>query len=137
MKLLDSVKIGIGVLGSYLIALFGEWNAAIKTLIIFMAIDWVTGMAVAMFWKSSPKSNSGALSSKAGFKGLMRKCAILAMVIVGNMLDKTTGSEFVRDAVVIAYVVNETVSIIENVGIMGVPIPTVIKNLIDTLKEKL
>lgn len=137
MKLLDSVKIGIGVMGSYLISIFGEWNTAIKTLIIFMAIDWVTGMAVAMFWKSSPKSKTGALSSQVGFKGLMRKCAILAMVVVGNMLDKATGTDFVRNAVVIAYVTNETVSIIENVGIMGVPIPTVIKNLIDTLKEKL
>lgn len=136
MKVINSIKIILGVAGSALIWAFGQWNTALQVLLIFMGLDYITGLAVAMIWKKSNKSENGGLSSSVGFKGLIRKGLMLTMVLIANLLDKITGSNFVRDAVVIAYIVNELISIIENAGVMGVPIPEVIKKCIDILKEK-
>ena len=132
----EMLKATLGVVGSALIWAFGEWTTAMQVLIIFMAIDYFTGLAIALVWKKSPKTESGALNSQVGFKGLIRKMVALCMVLVANLLDRVTGSNFVRDAVIIAYIINEAVSIIENAGIMGVPIPHVILDCIDALKNK-
>lgn len=125
----------IGVIGSTVAALFGGWDTALTTLIIFMAVDYITGLAVAGFGKS-PKSPNGGLESRAGFKGLMRKEMVLAIVLIATQIDKVIGTSFVRDAVIIAYIANEVISITENAGLMGVPIPSVITKAIDILKNK-
>lgn len=135
MKALDAMKYAIGIAGSALIWAFGKWDHALQTLIVFMTIDYMSGLVVAGIFKHSNKTKSGGLNSAVCFKGLIRKCMILCMVIIGNLLDKVTGSNFVRDAVVIAYIVNESISIIENAVAMGVPVPNAIKNAIDVLKE--
>ena len=76
------------------------------------------------------------LESRAGWKGLCRKGVTLLVVLVACRLDLVMGSSFIRDAVVIAFIANETISIIENVGLMGVPIPEVIVRAIEVLKQK-
>lgn len=125
----------IGVIGSTVAALFGGWDTALTTLIIFMAVDYITGLAVAGFGKSS-KSPNGGLESRAGFKGLMRKGMVLAIVLIATQIDKVIGTSFVRDAVIIAYIANEVISITENAGLMGVPVPAPIIKAIDILKNK-
>lgn len=132
----EVAKTTIGIAGSALIWAFGKWDTALQTLIVFMAIDYFSGLAIALVWKKSPKTKTGGLNSTVGFKGIIRKVLVLCMVLAANLLDRVTGSNFVRDAVIIAYIVNEAVSIIENAGIMGVPIPKVIVDCIDTLKNK-
>ena len=117
--------------------LFGGWSAAMTTLSICMAIDYITGFAVAAVFKKSPKSASGALESRAGFKGLLRKGAILLIVLIAHRLDIALGVAFIKDGVITAYILNETVSIIENVGLMGLPIPAVITKAIDMLKGEI
>ncbi len=102
----------------------------------FLAVDYITGFLVAAVFKASPKTKSGALESLVGFKGLLRKGTILLVVLIAHQLDMVLNLNFVRDGVVIAYSINETVSIIENVGLMGLPIPDTIKKAIDILKEK-
>lgn len=124
---------GVGIVGSYISSLFGGWDAALITLIIFMAIDYISGIIVAGVFKNSNKSDSGALESRAGWKGLCCKAMTLFMVL---MLDIVIGSNFIRNAVVIAYIANETISIIENAGLMGIPIPSAITKAIDVLKSK-
>ena len=136
MNNFEICKTALGVAGSALIWAFGKWDTAIQTLLIFMAVDYLTGLAVAGFWRKSPKTKTGGLNSTAGLKGLLRKCAVLCMVLIANMLDRVTGTNFVRDAVIIAYIINEAVSIIENIGIMGVPVPKALVNAIDALKSK-
>lgn len=126
----------IGVLGSIVTSLFGGWDAALTTLLIFMLIDYISGFIVAGVFHKSTKSESGALESKAGWKGLCRKGMVLLIVLVANRLDLVIGSDYIRDAVCIAFVANETISIIENAGLMGVPIPEVITNAIELLKKK-
>lgn len=126
----------IGMIGSYIASLFGGWDAALVTLLIFMGIDYVTGLVVAGVFHASEKTANGALESRAGWKGLCRKGVTLLIVLVACRLDLVMGSSFIRDAVVIAFIANETISIVENAGLMGVPIPTVIKKAIEVLKNK-
>lgn len=126
----------IGVIGSFFASLFGGWDAALVTLLIFMGIDYVTGLIVAGVFHTSEKTENGTLESRAGWKGLCRKGVTLLVVLVACRLDLMMGSNFIRDAVVIAFVANETISIIENAGLMGVPIPAVIVKAIEVLKKK-
>lgn len=125
----------IGVLGSLLTSLFGGWDDAIVTLLIFMAIDYITGLIVAGVFHASNKSPNGSLESRAGWKGLCRKGVTLLVVLVATRLDMAIGTHYIRDAVVIAFVANEALSIIENAGLMGIPIPEVIIKMIDVLKK--
>lgn len=139
MEHVTTVKIGFlsvfGVIGSFVATLFGGWDTALTTLVIFMAIDYITGLAVAGIFHTSTKSETGSLESKAGWKGLFRKGMILLIVLIASRLDLIMGSSFIQDAVIIGYIVNETISIIENAGLMGLPIPSVISNAIDVLKK--
>lgn len=122
--------------GGALSFLFGGWDASLNTLLIFMGIDYLTGLAAAGIFHASNKSESGALSSKAGFKGICRKCAVLLLVLVGARLDVTLGTAFVKDGVCIAFILNETLSVTENVGAMGVPIPAPIRRAVELLRSR-
>ena len=132
----DGICTIIGVVGSTIVSLFGGWDAALVTLIIFMAIDYITGLLVAGVFHKSRKTENGTLESGAGWKGLCRTCITLLMVLVATRLDIVTGTSFIRDAVVIAFIANETISLVENAGLMGVPIPSVITSAIEVLKKK-
>lgn len=132
----DGICTAIGVVGSVIASLFGDWDAALVTLVIFMAIDYVTGLLVAGVFHNSGKTENGALESRAGWKGLCRKCITLLMVLVATRLDLVTGTNFIRDAVVIAFIANETISIVENAGLMGINIPPAITSAIEVLKKK-
>ena len=127
---------GIGAVGAGVAGLFGGWDAALTTLVIFMAIDYITGIVVGGVFRNSPKTKTGALESKAGLKGLFRKGGMLLTVLVACRLDLLIGYHFIRDTVVIALVSNESLSIIENLGLMGVPVPAPILNAIEVLKNK-
>lgn len=124
----------IGAMGSAVSALFGGWNAALGTLLIFMAVDYITGVIVAGVFHRSSKTVTGALESRAGWKGLLRKGVTLLVVLVAARLDILLKTAFVRDGVVVAYIANETLSIIENAGLMGIPVPEPVKNAIEALK---
>lgn len=126
----------VGVAGGFIASLFGGWDAALTTLLIFMGVDYVTGLIVAGVFHRSQKSTDGALESRAGWKGLCRKGTTLLVVLVACRLDLVTGSTFIRDTAIIAFIANETISIIENTGLMGVPIPAVVAKAIDLLKQK-
>ena len=137
---MSGLKVGIctgfGLVGSGIAAAFGGWDAGLMTLVILMAIDYLTGFLVAAIWHKSPKSENGTLESKAGWKGLCRKGVTLLIVLIGAQLDKLLGVDFVRNAVIIGYSVNELISIIENAGLMGVPVPDVLQKAIEILQKK-
>lgn len=125
-----------GAIGSTIAAAFGGWSAALTTLAIFMAIDYLSGIIVAGVFHMSPKTDTGALESRAGFKGLIRKGCILVMVLIGHRLDMIFGGNYIKDGVCIAFIANELISIVENAGLMGVPIPKIITKAIDMLHKK-
>lgn len=126
----------IGVAGSAIAALFGGWDTGLVTLLIFMGIDYASGLVVAGVFHNSKKTKTGALESKAGWKGLCRKGMSLLFVLIAYRLDLAIGSNYIRDAVIIGFIVNETISIVENAGLMGVPLPAVISKAIDILTAK-
>lgn len=132
----DVICTVLGIVGGAIASAFGGWDAALTTLIIFMAIDYATGLIVAGVFHKSGKSETGALESRAGWKGLCRKGVTLLIVLVACRLDLMIGSNFIRDSAVIAFVANEAISIIENAGLMGVPIPAVIIKAVEVLKKK-
>lgn len=132
----NSICAGIGMIGSVVASVFGGWNASLTTLIIFMSIDYITGLITAGVFHQSQKTESGTLESRAGFKGLCRKGMILLFVLVGYRLDVAVGTTYIRDAVCIAFIANELLSIVENAGLMGIPIPSVVTKAIDLLKQK-
>ena len=125
-----------GAIGGVIASLFGGWDAGLATLVMFMAIDYVSGLVVAGVFHNSKKTTSGALVSKAGWKGLCRKGMSLLFVLIAYRLDLAIGSNYIRDAVIIGFIVNETISIVENAGLMGVPLPKVINKAIDILTSK-
>lgn len=125
----------LAIVGSAVAEALGGWDMALQVLIGFMVLDYVTGWLVAAVWHRSSKSESGALSSNAGFKGLIKKGVILAIVWMGAMLDRVTGSNFSRTAVCMFFVANEGLSILENTAIMGVPYPTFVKNMLDAMRQ--
>lgn len=131
-----AVMTGAGVIGGMISQAFGGWDAALITLLLFMAVDYLSGLIVAGVFQASDKSVSGSLSSVACWQGLLKKGMTLIIVLVAARLDIVLGTAFVRDAVVIAYIVNETISIIENAGLMGLPVPDVIMSAIEQLQGK-
>lgn len=126
----------VGLVGSGIAYIFGGWNEAMITLIIFMAIDYITGLMVAGIFRKSQKTKNGGLESRAGFKGLCRKFAVLLLVAVGYQLDRMIGVDYIKNTVIIAFVANEALSITENMALMGIPMPNVIKKAIEVLKSK-
>ena len=127
----------IGLAGSTLASLFGGWDKFLQTLLLFMAVDWFTGgiLLPAVFGKS-PKSEKGTLESQAGWKGLCRKAMTLFYVLIAARLDALMGTDYLRDAVCIGFIANEALSIIENAGLMGLPLSERLKKSIDVLKAK-
>lgn len=125
-----------GIIGGFIANAFGGWSAALTTLLIFMGVDYLSGLILAGVFHASPKSEDGTLESYAGWKGLVRKGMTLLIVLIGARLDLLIGANYIRDAMVIAFCVNELLSIIENMGLMGVPMPEILTNAIEMLKSK-
>lgn len=123
----------IGTVGSCIAAALGGWDSAIIALTSFMLIDYVTGWILAVVFKKSHKTESGGYSSAIGLKGVCKKVMILLLVVVANLLDQQMGASYIRDGVCIAFMANEVMSIVENAGLMGLPIPKVITDALDVL----
>ena len=126
----------IGIIGGAAAAALGGWDTSMQLLVIAMIVDYMTGVAVAAVWHKSAKSESGALESRAGFKGLIRKGCIIALVLVAHYMDLAIGTQYIRDALVIGFAANEIISILENLSLMGVSYPEVIKKALDVMADK-
>lgn len=125
-----------GTMGSVAAKFLGGWDIPIQTLIIFMAVDYLTGITVAGVFHKSGKSKDGTLESRVGFKGLFRKGVILCMVLMANRLDIAFGTEIIRNTVIMGYTCNEALSIVENAGLMGIPGLEGLSGAIEALKGK-
>src|SRR5574344_605797 len=101
--------------GSFIANQLGGWDTALAVLIAFMALDYITGILLALVFRRSRKTKGGGLSSAAGLKGLVRKGVILLVVWVSALLDRLTGVAYVRTAVILFFIANEGLSILENV----------------------
>lgn len=130
------VKIAAAIGGAIAGAL-GGWDKLLIVLVAMMAIDYVSGLVVALMGKSD-KTEYGGLSSKVGAIGLAKKGLMMLVVLVGALLDRAIGTEIAmcRDAVCWFYIANEGLSILENLMHAGVPFPEKIKELLGQKKEE-
>ena len=126
----------IGAVGSCIAGALGGWDSAVITLVCFMAIDYVTGWILAVVFKKSHKTESGGYSSAIGLKGLCKKFMVLLLIVVANLLDQQIGGSYIRDGACIVFIGNEAMSILENAGLMGIPIPKPITDALDVLHAK-
>lgn len=125
---------GVACVGAAVASLLGGWTGAMTTLVILMFIDYVTGIIVAGVFHNSPKCSGGALSSAVGFKGICRKFVMLLIVVVACRVDLLLDTNIIRDATCIGFCVNELVSITENAGLMGIPLPRKLVEAIEVLR---
>lgn len=129
MKTDSLVSFLMGTIGFFFGAFLGGVDGLMTAVLTFMAIDYVTGMIAA--WKD------GKLSSRKGFIGLARKICILFLIAVGHMLDVYVikGQAAFRTMVIFFFIANEGISILENCGRIGIPIPGKLKDVIENLRE--
>ena len=125
-----------GVVGGLLAKMFGGWTEDMITLVIFMTVDFIMGLIVAGVFHKSNKSANGNLNSRAGWMGLCKKFVTLLFVLIAHRLDVSLGTDYICTAAIIGFIINEALSVVENAGLMGVPLPEVIIKAIDVLKKK-
>ena len=121
----------IGAIGGAVSAALGGWDNAIITLLIFMAADFATGIACAIFWNKSSKSENGALSSKACWQGIIKKICTILLVVCAHYADVLLGCDYIRNAVVIAFCANAAL-----MGVMPEPVKRIFDKIIDVMKSK-
>ncbi len=120
------VMAGGGACISYL---FGGWNQLLGILLAFVIIDYIAGVFASAI--------EGKLSSDIGRRGIAKKVFIFVIVAVAHLVDAALGNgNFFRDATIFFYLANETISILENSGRIGLPIPEVLQKAIEILKGK-
>ena len=132
----NGVLAALAAVGSWIANSLGGWDASMQVLVALMVADYLTGVLVAAVWHKSNKSSSGTLNSVAGFKGILKKCAILLLVWIGVLLDQALGSTYARTAVVLFFVGNEGISLLENLGLMGVPFPAFLRRALEALRDQ-
>lgn len=127
MKIFDSI---VAIMATFFTWIFGTWDIAIAILIIFMVLDYLTGVIVAY--------QNRTLNSEVGFKGLIKKCMILLILIVAVMLDRllNTGTWVFRTLVCYFYIANEGISLLENISNLGVKIPGKLKDALEQLNKE-
>ena len=125
-----------GLLGSAVAWAFGGWDAALVALVICMGVDYVSGTMVALVFHNSRKSESGSYNSAYGLKGLCKKGMMLLFVLAAVQMDLLMGADYVRDAVCIGFCSNEILSIVENLGLAGIPMPQAVTKALEQLQQK-
>lgn len=132
----ETVCTVLGLIGSAFCWAFGGWDAAIAALLMCMAVDYVSGSLVALVFHKSTKTETGAYNSAYGLKGLCKKGLMLLFVLVAVQIDRVLGTDYARDAVCIGFCANEVLSIIENLGLAGIPMPQAITKALEQLQSK-
>lgn len=126
----------VGVVGSTAAKLFGAWSPSLTALLWCMCIDLITGLIVALAFHKSSKSETGAGSSTAMFRGLCKKFVMLLLVVLAHQMDIVMGKDVIMTAVVYGFIANEAFSVVENAAQMGIIKNKVLLNALDVLKKK-
>ncbi|MCI8404785.1 MAG: phage holin family protein [Clostridia bacterium] len=128
-KIFNAVSVFIGVAGGILAGIFGQWNTALWALVILMAMDYITGIIKAVYIKK--------LSSEEGYKGILKKITILVIVALANIVQVITGGvAAVREIVIMFYIANEGISVLENVAAVSTKMPAALKNILLQLRDR-
>lgn len=132
----DTICTLFGICGAGIAWAFGGWDAALMALLICISVDYISGSLVALVFHKSSKSETGAYNSSYGLKGLCKKGLMLLFVLVAVQIGRLMGADYVRDAVCIGFCTNEILSIVENLGLAGVPMPQAVTKALEQLQKK-
>ena len=131
-----SICTALGFLGGLVSWAFGGWDAAMAALLVCIGVDYLSGSIVALVFHKSSKSETGSYNSIYGVKGLFKKGLMLMFVLVAVQIDKLLGTTYVRDAVCLGFCCNEILSITENLGLAGIPLPQAVTKALEQLQKK-
>jgi toxin secretion/phage lysis holin len=128
--IMNTVQIIFAAIGGWIGWLLGGWDGFLYALVAFVVTDYLTGLMAAAVEKK--------LSSEVGFRGIFKKILIFMLVGIGSILDRQiiVDGSVLRTAVIFFYISNEGISIIENAGRIGLPIPQKLKDILEQLKTK-
>ena len=137
MELYEKLVKAASLVCGAIAGIFGTWSVFLTVLAVIMALDYLSGVLVAIGGHSL-KTEDGYLDSKAGFLGLARKGFIVIMVLLATMLDHAIGdgAMIFQTATVSYYIANESLSILENAALIGLPVPGVVKKALEQMREK-
>ena len=135
MKVKQVISLVIGALTTGVLKIIGEPTQDLKILLLLMVIDLIVGFTVSAVWHKSSKTKSGKVSSKAMFKGIVKKILTLVLVVVAYQIDILLSYDVIRHVVIIAFIVQEIISIIENIAITGIKAPDIITKALDVLER--
>ena len=129
----------IAALGGLVVGMFGGWTPGSRVLVILMAVDYFTGLACALTGHSA-KTETGHFWSKVAFLGLLKKGVIMLVILVAAQLDQVMGGgegvTLFRSAAEFFYIASEGLSVVENAGLLGVPVPKGIRQALEVLRDK-
>lgn len=126
----------LSAVGGFIAHALGGWDMLIKCLVIFIVTDYITGLAVAFIFKKSRKTKGGGASSEVCFRGIIKKICILVLVGVGVSIDNIMGTSYIRFITIMFFIGNEGLSILENMQLMGVPIPVFVQRSLEIIRDK-
>ena len=133
----DKILKVLAAVAGAICGLFGEWNTMLTILVVAMTTDYISGWIVAWCGKS-PKTENGGLSSKIGFIGIAKKAFIMILVLLATLLDRVIGGDTAvfQSSLVLYYIANEGLSILENAGALGVPFPARLRGALEELRDR-
>ena len=137
MKIKYLIELIISSIGTMLINIIGKPTDELKILLMLMVIDLITGTLVSAVWHKSSKTKSGKLSSRAMFKGIVKKILTLVIVVIAYQLDILLNIDIIRYIVIISLIIEEILSIIETIALTGIKVPTIITKGLDILERRL
>lgn len=137
MKIKQVISLVIGALTTGLIKVIGEPTQDLKILLLLMVIDLIVGFTVSAVWHKSSKTKSGKVSSKVMFKGIVKKILTLVLVVVAYQIDILLSYDVIRHVAIISFIVQEIISIIENIAITGIKSPDIITKALDVLERSI
>ena len=132
----NTVLFIVSAIGSFIAEHLGGFDTLMKALLMFMLVDYMTGLAVAFIFHKSTKTKNGGASSLVGFKGIVKKICMLLLVGLAVKLDVIIGVDYTRNLAIMFFIGNEGISVLENMGLMGVPYPEFLHKALEAMKEK-
>ena len=126
-KIFNWTSTVIGIVGGFFVAIFSQWDSILWALLVIMVLDYLTGVIKAIYTKT--------MSSEIGFKGLLKKITILIIVALSNVLQQITGDNVaIREIVIMFYIANEGISVLENVAVIYPRMPQKLKDILLQLR---
>jgi len=122
------IKGVFALVGGSITAVLGGWNLALQVLVLFVVLDYITGLVAAWYEKR--------LDSRVGFKGICKKILLFVPIAICYALDQMIGQEILRSLAIFFYIANEGLSVAENLGRCGVSVPVALMDALEQLKKK-